>query len=578
MAIGYKEIEVAFPCASETEFEFTRSLIETPGAVPEDVTLEVITPCRKETLRTAVDSLRGARKAILFTYISTSDNFRDTILGISEEDLLQRVYECTAYARSITVDDPSAQNTQWSFGFGFEDFSNSRLDASVRLGETIKAAWRPTARNPLILGLAASVEGATPNVFADQVEYFSTNISEREKIILSVHPHNDRGCAVAAAELACLAGVDRVEGCLFGNGERAGNVDLVTLALNLYTQGIDPELDFSDLPSVRAAVEDIIKIPIHPRTPYAGEYYFLALSGGHQDGISKGLQRRGEDWVIGNRNIKIMDKWKVPYLPMDPTDIGVSHDRVIGINSQSGKSGVRWMLQLKLGLKPPSELAAEFSKTMKARSANLNRGLTADEICTLFLDTYHASHFDGPVRLSHTKDRYVIPLDIPHVEKLVCEGPECYVADSAVANLSRLLKVTLTCINKNSHQVGKTKVVAYVQCGAVGLEGEQWGVGYGQSPGTAYVYAILSAVIVGRSYAFPTVLVLFLTFSQKSNVFHLATEGTNFAGANSLHQATPEGKGDGAMKQMRNGVSKGLNGAYLGRDGISNGLMGLTSV
>lgn len=514
MAIGYKEIEVAFPCASEIEFGFTRSLIETPGAVPEDVTLEVITPCRKETLRTAVDSLRGAKKAILFTYISTSDNFRDTILGISEEELLQRVYECTAYARSITLDDPSAQNTQWSFGFGFEDFSNSSLEASVQLGEVIKAAWQPTARNPLILGLAASVEGATPNVFADQVEYFSTHISEREKIVLSVHPHNDRGCAVAAAELACLAGVDRVEGCLFGNGERAGNVDLVTLALNLYTQGIDPELDFSNLPSIRAAVEDIIKIPIHPRAPYAGEYYFLALSGGHQDGISKGLQRRGEDWLIGTLNTKRMDKWKVPYLPMDPADIGVSHDSVIGINSQSGKSGVLWMLQLKLGLKPPGELAAEFSKTMKARSANLNRGLTAEEMCTLFLDKYYACHLDGLVRLCHTNDRCVIAIDIPHVEKLVCEGPESYVAYSAAANLSRLLKVTLTCINKASHKVGKTRFVAFVQC-AVGLEGEQWGVGYGQSPTTAYVYAILTAVIVGRSDAFRP-----LTFIHASNISH----------------------------------------------------------
>lgn len=502
VAIGFKEIEVAFPCASDTEFGFTRSLIETPGAVPEDVTLEVITPCRKETLRIAVDSLRGAKKAILFTYVSTSENFRDTILGISEEELLQRVYDCTAYARSITADDPSAHNTRWSFGFGFEDFSNSNLESSVRLGEAIKAAWRPTAKNPLILGLAASVEGATPNVFADQVEYFSTNMSEREKFTLSVHPHNDRGCAVAAAELACLAGVDRVEGCLFGNGERAGNVDLVTLALNLYTQGIDPELDFSNLPAIRATVEDIIKIPIHPRTPYAGEYYFLALSGGHQDGIIKGLQCRGEDWLMGTLKTKRMDKWKVPYLPMDPADIGVSRDSVIGISSQSGKGGVRWMLQLKLGLKPPGELAAEFSKTMKARSTDLNRGLTAEETCSLFLDKYYASHLDDPVRLCHTKDRYVIPLDITHVEKLVNEGPECYVADSAVANLSRLLKITLTCINKASHQVGKTRFAAYVQCGAVGLEGEQWGVGYGQSPATAYVYAILTAVIVGRSDAF----------------------------------------------------------------------------
>lgn len=527
MAIGYKEIEVSFPCASEIEFGFTRSLIETPGAVPEDVTLEVITPCRKETLRTAVNSLRGAKKAILFTYVSTSDNFRDTILGISEEELLQRVYECTAYARSITVDDPSAQTTQWSFGFGFEDFSNSSLEASVRLGEAIKVAWRPTARNPLILGLAASVEGATPNVFADQVEYFSTHISEREKIVLSVHPHNDRGCAVAAAELACLAGVDRVEGCLFGNGERAGNVDLVTLALNLYTQGIDPKLDFSNLPSIRAAVEDIIKIPIHPRTPYAGEYYFLALSGGHQDGISKGLQRRGEDWLIGTPNTKRTDKWKVPYLPMDPADIGVSHDSVIGINSQSGKSGVLWMLQLKLGLKPPGELAAEFSKTMKARSASLNRGLTAEELCTLFLDKYYACHPDGLVRLCHTKDRFVIAIDISHVEKLICEVPESYVAYSAVANLSRLLKLTLTCINKASHQVGKTRFVAFVQC-AVGLEGELWGVGYGQSPGTAYVNAILTAVIVGRSDAFRS-----LTFIHASNIL---TEEQSFPFSHRRHK------------------------------------------
>ncbi len=505
VGLGYKHIEIAFPCASATEYSFTRSLIETPGAVPEDVTLQVMTPCRKETLQKAVDSLRGAKKAILFTWISISDNFRDTILELSEEECLQRAYDCTAFARSITLDNPSAQDTQWTFGFGLEDFSNSRPEASVRLGETVKAAWRPTQSNPLVLGLAASVEGATPNVFADQVEYFSTHISEREKISLSVHPHNDRGCAVAAAELACLAGADKVEGCLFGNGERAGNVDLVTLALNLYTQGIDPGIDFSDLRTVSAIVEDIIKIPVHPRAPYAGEYYFLALSGAHQDAICKGLRRRGEGRLVVGKGVgdyKRREKvWRVPYLPMDPADVGVSQDSVIGINSQSGKSGVLWMLQLKLGLKPPRELAMVFSKTVKARSAELSRELAAMEMCDIFLDMYYDSRLDGPAQLCHSRDHNVISIDLGDIEGLVCEGPEISVVGSAAANLSQALSVDVTCVSATSHHIDSMKeVVAYVQCVVAGSEREQWGVGFGEYSRRAYISAIMSAVTVGPTY------------------------------------------------------------------------------
>lgn len=373
--MGFKDIEVSFPIASQTERNFTRYLIDTPGAIPDDVRIQAMTPCRLDTIRTTVDALKGAKRATVCTYLCTSKNFREVMLGVSEEESMKKVLEGVKFLRSITKDDPDT-TTEWTMEFGMEAFSDTDPDFALRLGEGLIKAWEPTAENPMIIGLGASVEMSTPNVFADQVEFFSRNISNRDKISISLHPHNDRGCAVAASEMGYLAGGDRIEGCLFGNGERTGNVDLVTLCLNLYTQGIHPGIDFSNLKSIIETCEDITKIKVHPRAPYAGEMVFLAFSGLHQDAINKGMRIRRE---------QKLDTWKVPYLPMDPEDVGRSFEgHVIKINSQSGKAGAAWIIQETLGIDIPRNFQIAFSKLVQTGAEELGRQLSYKEVQELF--------------------------------------------------------------------------------------------------------------------------------------------------------------------------------------------------
>ncbi|KAF7198616.1 Isopropyl malate synthase AMT7, partial [Pseudocercospora fuligena] len=390
VSIGFKEIEVGYPCANQEEFDFIRYIIETPGIVPNDVLIQVITPCREDAISRAVESLHGAKQAILLTYLPSSDNYRDTILQISEDEWIDRAQQITKFARSVTKDstaDDIARKTHWTFGFGYEDFPNARMDAVARCAETVLSAWGATKDDQPIVCIASSVECASPNVFADQVEYLARRLSGGCKNFrLSVHTHNDRGGAISSAELACLGGADRVEGCLFGNGERAGNLDLVTFALNMLTQGLDPGVDFSDLDNTRALYEDLTKLKVSPRAPYAGTYYLRAFSGAHQDAIWKGIQRRnktiqeqGQPWSAGSV------PWNVPYLPIDPADIGRSLDDVVGINSQSGKRGVAWVIRATLGKEVPNDALVELSNAVKARSIELGRELSADEVCRIFL-------------------------------------------------------------------------------------------------------------------------------------------------------------------------------------------------
>ncbi|KXT09538.1 hypothetical protein AC579_9093 [Pseudocercospora musae] len=393
VSIGFKEIEVGFPCANQAEFNFVRYIIETPGIIPDDVLIQVITPCRRDAISRAVESLHGARQAILLTYLPSSDNYRDTILQISEEEWIERARQITKFTRSVTKDSPAdniARRTRWEFGFGFEDFPNARMDAVARCAESVISAWGATEDDRAIVCIASSVESASANVFADQVEYLTRRLSGGCKNFrLSVHTHNDRGGAVSSAELACLGGADRVEGCLFGNGERAGNLDLVTFALNMLTQGLDPGVDFSDLDSIRAVYENLTKLPVSPRAPYAGTYYLRAFSGAHQDAIWKGIQRRnkviqeqGQPWSA--RTVP----WDIPYLPIDPADIGRSLNDVVGINSQSGKRGVAWVIRSTLGKEVPEEIVAELSDAVKERSIELARGLSVDEVCEIFLENF----------------------------------------------------------------------------------------------------------------------------------------------------------------------------------------------
>ncbi|KAI4750976.1 2-isopropylmalate synthase, partial [Aureobasidium sp. EXF-8845] len=287
------------------------------------------------------------------------------------------------YARSITKDDPAHKDTDWSYEFSPETFSDSDPDFVLEVCEAVKAAWEPTEEKPIIFNLPATVEMSTPNVYADQIEYFCRNISEREKICVSLHPHNDRGCAVAAAELAQMAGADRVEGTLFGNGERTGNVDLVTLALNLYTQGVPPNIDFSDINSVIDIVEKSNKIPVHPRAPYGGQLVVCAFSGSHQDAIKKGFHMRKQNGTTDE------DRWQIPYLPLDPQDIGRTYEAIIRVNSQSGKGGVAWIIQRTLELDMPRGLQVAFSKVVQKETDALGRELQPTEIKNLFVNAYH---------------------------------------------------------------------------------------------------------------------------------------------------------------------------------------------
>lgn len=407
VSMGFKQIEVGHPSANQGEFDFIRHLVDTPGLIPKDVLIQVIAPCREEAVKRAVQSVQGAAQAIIFTYLPSSDNYRTTVLGISEEEWVDCAARVAKFAREITSatststtrrrrrksggDDEggsssSSSTTKWTWNFGFEDFANARLEAVVRCAEAVKASWGPSVDAQMIFSLASSVESSMPNVFADQVERFCQSVSDRSCWLVSVHTHNDRGGAISTAELASLAGADRVEGCLFGNGERAGNMDLITYALNRVSEGIDCGLDLSKLRDARQIYQDIVGIPIHPRTPYSGAYYLRAFSGGHQDAIVKGLERRAlaEADVTTQSSSTCWPQWSVPYLPIDPVDIGFGQEDIIEINSQSGKSGVKWVLQSRLGHEISREDAEETVRVVKMRSARIDQATDADELCEIY--------------------------------------------------------------------------------------------------------------------------------------------------------------------------------------------------
>ncbi|MFZ6656668.1 2-isopropylmalate synthase [Undibacterium sp. TJN19] len=375
VAIGLKEIEVAFPSASETDFAFVRKLIE-EDRIPEDVTIEVLTQSREDLIRRTIDSVRGARRAIVHLYNPIAPAFRRIVFGKSREEVKQIATDGTRLIKQLTDAMPE---TEWVFEYSPETFSMAELDFSKEVCDAVAAIWCPTPERKIIINLPTTVECATPNVYADQIEWMHTHLAQRDAIILSVHPHNDRGTAVAAAELAIMAGADRVEGCLFGNGERTGNVDLVTLALNLYTQGIHPGLDFSDIDSVRQCVEECNQLPVHPRHPYVGDLVHTAFSGSHQDAIKKGFAQQKEDAI-----------WEVPYLPIDPADIGRNYDAVIRVNSQSGKGGMAYLLEQEYQISLPRRLQIEFSKTIQQAVDQSGKEMTASQIHAIFSSAYLA--------------------------------------------------------------------------------------------------------------------------------------------------------------------------------------------
>lgn len=488
LKVGVKEIEVGFPSAGATEFDFISGLVKS-GRIPDDVIVQVLTQAREDLIRTSFDSLRGARKAIVHLYNAVSPAWRRIVFQMTPAE----VREIAVTGAKIMRDEAAKQpDTDWHFEYSPETFSTAELDISLECCAAVMDVLKPTPEKPIIFNLPATVEAATPNIYADQIEYFGRNIPNRESVVISLHTHNDRGTGVAATELGLLAGADRVEGCLFGNGERTGNVDLVTVALNMYTQGLDPKLDFSDMDSVIKTVEYCNALPVHPRHPYAGELVFTAFSGSHQDAIKKGFAAQAA------RND---DLWEVPYLPIDPADLGRSYEAVIRVNSQSGKGGFAWVLEQDQGLKLPKKMQAHFSRHVQELADQVGRELHAGDIWDVFQRTYKLNtpqHFqlvDYEEGRAQNGDRiFTGKIAVDGGEKSV-SGRGNGLISSVVATLNDAFGASLEIADYSEHAMGQgtdVRAAAYVECRTD--DGKTvWGVGIDEDVATASVRAVLSA-------------------------------------------------------------------------------------
>ncbi|MFT5571403.1 MAG: 2-isopropylmalate synthase [Cryomorphaceae bacterium] len=373
VSVGFKQIEVGFPSASQTDFDFVRKLI-TEKRIPDDVTIQVLTQARKELIERSYESLKGVKRAIVHVYNSTSTVQREQVFKLSKEEIKQIAINGATWVKEGALKQPE---TQWQFQYSPESFTGTELEYAVEVCGAVVDVWQPSPDNKMILNLPATVEVATPNIYADQIEWFCDHIKQRDSIIVSLHTHNDRGCGVAASELGVLAGADRVEGTLLGNGERTGNMDIVTMAMNLYSRGVDPELDFSRMDQIISVVEKCTQLKVHPRHPYAGELVFAAFSGSHQDAINKCLALYEEG-----------STWEVAYLPIDPRDLGRNYQEVIRINSQSGKGGVAYVLEQEQGIKMPRWLQVDFSPVVQREAENTEAEVSAEQIHDLFNRTY----------------------------------------------------------------------------------------------------------------------------------------------------------------------------------------------
>ncbi|MFJ2577504.1 2-isopropylmalate synthase [Kitasatospora aureofaciens] len=470
LAMGFKEIEVGYPSASRTDFDFVRQLATVPGAVPEDVTIVVFTAARADLIDRTFEAIEGLPRVVVHLYTATAPLWRDVVLGRSREEVRALIVEAAAHMARRAEGRPGVR-----FEFSPEVFNLTEPDYVLEVCNGITALWDASPDRPVIHNLPATVEIATPNVYADQIEYMHRYLERRESVILSVHPHNDRGTGVACAELAVLAGAQRVEGCLFGNGERTGNVDLVTLALNLHTQGVDPMLDFSDIDEIRRTVEHCNRLPVHERHPYVGDLVHTAFSGTHQDAIKKGFAHHAK--VAAELGVPEREApWSVPYLPIDPADLGRDYEAVIRVNSQSGKGGIAYLLQAGHGLELPRRLQIEFSRVVQEATDDSGREVTGEELYELF----RAEYLDAAPEWT-----WKVGDDWAEVNGRRGEGvgPLDAVADA--------LRVDI--LHFSEHAVGKgPDAVAYVEA-RVGGE-VVWGVGRDSSVLTAGVKAVLSAV------------------------------------------------------------------------------------
>ncbi|MES2336502.1 MAG: 2-isopropylmalate synthase [Pseudomonadota bacterium] len=487
LSVGIKEIEVGFPSAGATEFDFISGLVR-EGRIPDDVTVQVLTQSRRDLIETSFASLKGAKTAIVHLYNAVSPAWRRIVFGMTRDEIRQIAVDGAKVLRDQAAAYP---DTDWRFEYSPETFSTAELDFSLEVCESVMEVLAPTPDKPIIFNLPATVECATPNVYADQVEWFGRNVPNRDSVVISLHTHNDRGTGVAATELGLMAGADRVEGCLFGNGERTGNVDLVTVALNMYTQGIDPGLDFSDIDRVIKTVEYCNAIPVHPRHPYAGDLVFTAFSGSHQDAIKKGFAAQEA------RNDQI---WDVPYLPIDPKDLGRDYEAVIRVNSQSGKGGVAWVIEQDKGLKLPKRLQADFSRHVQALADETSRELNAADIWGRFEVTYLARSGDRFQLVDYEEsgtvgDRVFVGRVSVDGEDRSISGRGNGLISGVIAALADTTGPALDVVDYSEHAIGHgadAQAAAYVECRTA--DGRTvFGVGIDADIATASVRAVLSA-------------------------------------------------------------------------------------
>jgi 2-isopropylmalate synthase len=490
VACGFAEIEIGFPSASQTEFDFVRRLIE-EDRIPESVTIQVLTQARDELIDRTFEAIEGARNSIVHFYNSTSPLQRRVVFREGREGIRDIAVRAAERVRACASRMPE-QSIR--FEYSPESFTSTELDFSVEICEAVMDVLEPTVGNPIILNLPATVEVSTPNGYADQIEWFGREISRRQTVVISVHPHNDRGCGVAAAELAILAGADRVEGTLFGNGERTGNVDVVTLALNMMSQGVDPELDFRDLPNLVRRVEHANRLPVHPRHPYAGELVFTAFSGSHQDAIRKGL---GAVREAGGQH------WEVPYLPVDPADVGGTYEAVIRINSQSGKGGIAYVLETEFGYEMPRRMQIEFSHIVQESADTTGEEVASEQVRALFERVYLGT--EGGPRL--VGDRSISAHGDGSHDEVVAElawggariplrGEGAGPVDAFVKALSEALGIQLRVGDYHEHALGvgaSATAVAYVEL-IFGVDKRLFGAGAAASIVEATFAAVLSAV------------------------------------------------------------------------------------
>ena len=487
--VGVKEIEVGFPAAGQTEFDFISWLVQS-GKVPEDVMVQVLTQSREDLIARSFESLEGAHSAIVHLYNAVSPAWRDIVFRMSRDEVKQIAVRG---AQQLVEEAAKRPDTQWHFQYSPETFSTAELDFSLEVCEAVMQVVGPTKERPIILNLPATVEAATPNIYADQIEYFCRNLPNRDAAVISLHTHNDRGTGVAAAELGVMAGADRVEGCLFGNGERTGNCCLVTVALNMYTQGVDPGLDFSDIDKVIETVEYCNELPVHQRHPYGGDLVFTAFSGSHQDAIKKGFEAREQ------QNDR---QWKVPYLPIDPADLGRDYEAVIRVNSQSGKGGFAWVLQQTQGLKLPKKLQADFSRHVQYMADDTGREINAADIWECFKRTYYLQVDTRKFALVDYDEARTAEGDRVFTGTILVDGEEQRVSgrgkgliSSVLATIRETYGLDFEVCDYSEHAMGTgvdARAAAYIEWALPdGRSG--WGVGIDEDVATASVRAILSA-------------------------------------------------------------------------------------